>query len=225
MIIPALNEAESISSLVKEVGTLPFVAAVFVVDNGSSDDTAGLAEAAGARVIREGRRGYGYACAAGTSAAIEQGAEILVYMDGDGSSLPAEMPLLLQPLVEGNADLVLGSRTLGRIERGAMPSHQRFGNWLSSCLMRRLYRLPVTDLGPYRAISASLMRRLDMQEMTFGWPTEMMAKSAKCQARIVEVPVTWSTRRGGRSKVGGTLRGSILAAYHIVRVTLRHTFY
>jgi len=222
VIIPALNEAGNITSVVVEVGTLALADNVFVVDNGSSDDTARLAESAGAHVVREERRGYGYACAAGTSAALNQGANILIYMDGDGSSLPAEMRRLLQPLVEGEAELVLGSRTLGQIDSGAMPSHQRIGNWLCSFLIRRLYGVPVTDLGPFRAIHASLFRRLEMREMTYGWPTEMIVKSARRRAKIVEVPVTWSTRRGGRSKVGGTWRGSMLATYHILRVTLRN---
>jgi glycosyltransferase involved in cell wall biosynthesis len=222
VIIPALNEADNIGALVSQVYALAIAEWVVVADNGSSDNTAALAEAAGAHVVREARRGYGYACAAGTSAALEKGADILIYMDADGSSLPNEMTQLLQPLVDGKADLVLGSRILGAIASGAMPAHQRFGNWLSSCLMRRLYGLPVTDLGPYRAILASLFRRLDMQEMTYGWPTEMMVKSARQNACVVEVPVSWTIRRGGRSKVGGTLRGSILAAYHILRVTLRH---
>ncbi len=195
---------------------------VIVVDNGSTDSTAANATSAGALLVDEPRQGYGYACAAGAAAARAEGAEILVFMDGDYSSLPGEVHRLLAPITSGSADLVLGSRTLGQIAAGAMPPHQQFGNWLSAGLMRRLYAVEVTDLGPFRAIRAGLLATLGMQEMTFGWPTEMMVKAAKQNARIQEVPVSWHLRRSGRSKVGGTLRGSVLAGYHILRVTLRY---
>ncbi len=223
VIIPALNEAGNISNLVKEIQTQP-ISLVIVVDNGSTDETARLAEEAGAYVVSEPRRGYGYACAAGTVRALEMEAEWLVYIDGDYSSLPAEMPRLLAPLLEGKADLVLGSRTLGHIAAGAMPPHQRFGNWLSSRLMSLLYGIHITDLGPYRAIRADLLQSLEMREMTFGWPTEMMVKAAKQKMRLLEVPVSWHSRRSGKSKVSGTIRGSVLAAYYILGVTLRYAF-
>ncbi len=221
VIIPALNEAGNIAGLVREALSQP-VQWVIVADNGSTDDTAVLAQQSGALVVHEPRRGYGYACAAGTAVAQQQGADILVYLDGDYSSLPTEIPRLLAPLQQNQADLVLGSRTLGHIVTGAMPPHQRFGNWLSSRLMSWLYNVSVTDLGPYRAIHADLIESLDMREMTFGWPTEMMIKAARQQARIVEVPVSWHRRRYGRSKVSGTVRGSLLAAYYILGVTLRY---
>ena len=194
---------------------------VIVVDNGSSDGTGPLAAEAGALVVSEPRQGYGYACAAGVAAA---SGEILVFLDGDFSSLPQEMPRLLAPILQGQAGLVLGSRVLGEILPGAMPPHQRFGNWLTSGLMRRLYRVAVTDLGPYRAIRRELLLALDMQEMTFGWPTEMMVKCARRGVPIVEVPVSFAPRRAGKSKVSGTLRGSALAAYYILGVTLRYAF-
>lgn len=222
VIIPALNEAGAIGPLVRET-LAQGVAWVVVVDNGSTDNTAELARQAGALVVNEPRRGYGYACAAGTAAALQMGADILVYMDGDYSSLPAELPRLLEPLAQGATDLVLGSRVLGHIAMGAMPPHQRFGNWLAARLMRALYGTPVTDLGPYRAIHADVMRRLRMREMTFGWPAEMMVKVARAGGRIVEVPVSWHNRRAGRSKVSGTLRGSLLAAYYILGVMVRYS--
>ena len=221
VVIPALNEAGNIAHLVREIWAQP-VQQVVVADNGSTDDTADLAQAAGATVVREPRRGYGYACAAGTVAALGQGAEIVAYMDGDFSSLPDELPDLLAPIRMGEADLVLGSRSLGHIASGAMLPHQRFGNWLCARLLSGLYGVRVTDLGPYRAIRADWLASLNMQEMTFGWPTEMMVKVAKGGGRIVEVPVSWENRRSGRSKVSGTVRGSLLAAYYIVGVTLRH---
>ncbi len=221
VIIPALNEGGNIYALVSETLRQP-VDWVLVVDNGSTDDTAVQAQKAGVQVISEPRRGYGFACAAGTQAAQQQGADILVFMDGDYSSLPAEMARLVTPIQQNEADLVLGSRTLGHIAEGAMPPHQRFGNWLSSGLMRQLYDVPVTDLGPYRAIRTDLLMTLNMREMTFGWPTEMMVKVAKGNGRILEQPVSWHQRRSGQSKVSGTLRGSILAAYYILGVTLRY---
>jgi glycosyltransferase involved in cell wall biosynthesis len=221
VIIPALNEAAHIGPLVTETLSQP-VSWVIVVNNGSVDNTAANALSAGAVVVEEPRQGYGYACAAGAALAQSKRADILIFMDGDYSSLPEEIPRLLAPINLSEADLVLGSRTRGQIAAGAMPPHQRFGNWLSASLMRRLYAVEVTDLGPYRAIRRELLESLAMQEMTFGWPTEMMVKAAKQNARIHEVPVSWHNRRSGRSKVSGTVRGSVLAGYHILRVTLQH---
>jgi glycosyltransferase involved in cell wall biosynthesis len=219
VIIPALNEAGNIGTLVTEVyATLP--TNVIVVDNGSTDATANEARAAGATVIAQMRRGYGYACAAGV--AIARDADVLIFLDGDYSFLPADLPALLRPIERAEADLVLGSRWLGHIEPGAMPPQQRFGNWLTARLMNRLYGLSITDLGPYRAVRRSLMDQLDLREMTYGWPTEMLVKAARQHARIVEVPVAYHARRAGRSKVSGTLRGTLLAGWHILRVTLRY---
>lgn len=221
VIIPALNEAGNIRQLVHEVqATAPVE--VIVVDNNSTDSTAEEARDAGAKVVIESRRGYGYACAAGVSGARD--ADVLVFMDGDYSFSPADLPLLLSPIFEGRADLVLGSRELGRIAPGAMPPHQRFGNWLVSRLMNILYGLSITDLGPYRAIRRQLLAELDMQEMTYGWPTEMIVKSARHGARIVEVPVSYQSRRFGHSKVSGTVRGTILATWFILDVTLRYAW-
>jgi glycosyltransferase involved in cell wall biosynthesis len=221
VIIPALDEAGNIRRLVTEV--LETISAeVFVVDNGSTDATAEEAQIAGAQVVYEPRRGYGYACAAGVTAA--QDANLLAFLDGDYSSPPAELPALIAPILTDEADLVLGSRWLGHIAPGAMPPQQRFGNWLAARLMNRLYGLSITDLGPYRAIRRSLLYRLDMREMTYGWPTEMMVKAAKQGARLVEVPVSFHPRRAGRSKISGTLRGTILAGWYIVGVSLRYAW-
>lgn len=223
VVIPALNEAGSISLVVEKIVAQPVgINQVIVVDNGSADQTGALAAAAGAAVVREDRRGYGYACAAGTAFALKNGAEIIAFIDGDLSSRPAELPRVCAPIMENQADLVLGSRVLGHIAAGSMPPHQKFGNWLSARLMRRLYGVPVTDLGPFRAIRADMLASLQMQEMTFGWPTEMTVKVARRGGRIIEVPVSWHARHSGRSKVSGTVRGSILAAYYILGVTLRY---
>jgi glycosyltransferase involved in cell wall biosynthesis len=221
VIIPALNEGGNMRSLITEAReTIP--AQVIVVDNGSTDMTSEEARAAGAQVVYEPRRGYGYACAAGVAAA--QGADVLAFLDGDYSFLPSELPTILAPILAGEADLVLGSRWLGHIAPGAMPFQQRFGNWLAARLMNLLYGLSLTDLGPYRAIRRPLLMALDMREMTFGWPTEMMVKAAKQGVRLVEVPVSFHSRQAGHSKISGTLRGTLLAAWYILGVTLRYAW-
>jgi glycosyltransferase involved in cell wall biosynthesis len=221
VIIPALNEAGNIFHLVQELmATQP--AEVIVVDNGSSDATALEAGRAGAMVVHELRRGYGYACAAGVAAA--KAADVLAFMDADYSFLPEELPQILAPILADEADLVLGARQPEGVEQGAMPFHQRFGNWLGARLISALYPIELSDLGPYRAISRSTFQRFRMREMTFGWPVEMIVKAARCGARIVEVPVSYRNRRAGRSKVSGTIRGTILAAWFILGTALRYAW-
>ncbi len=219
-VIPARNEEQAIG---KVIAALPreLVQRVIVVDNGSTDDTAAVARASGALVVAEPRPGYGRACAAGVAAAAE--ADVLLFLDGDYSDFPEEAPRILAPILEGEADLVIGSRLRGRREPGALPPHQLFGNWLVSALMRLLYGLPITDLGPFRAIRSELLTSLGMREMTYGWPTEMMVKAARCGARVIEVPVSYR-RRIGRSKISGTVRGTILSTYYILGVTVRYAF-
>ncbi len=221
VVIPALDEAANIGAVVSGLLLQP-VDVVIVVDNGSTDRTSDLAAESGALVVSEPTRGYGWACAAGSAEAIRQGAETIVYIDADHSSRPDEIERLVGPVVSGAADLVLGSRVKGTVEAGAMGPHQRFGNWLTAAIMRRLYGITVTDLGPYRAIRADLLGELAMVEMTFGWPTEMMVKAAKQGARIVEVPVTWQARHAGDSKVSGTVRGSVLSGWYLLSVTIKH---
>jgi len=220
LIIPALNEAECLSPLLAEVPA-NLVHQVIVVDNASTDGTAEVARSSGAQVINEPRRGYGYACAAGAAAA---GGDVLVFMDGDGSFVPGELPDLLLPLVEGRADLVLGSRKLNHPIQDTMPLPQRYGNQLFVWLLSKRFTLKLTDLGPYRAIRRDLLLELDMHEHTYGWPLEMIIKTTRRCKRIVEVPVSYRPRFGGQSKVGGTLRGSLLAGYRFSLVMLRHAF-
>jgi glycosyltransferase involved in cell wall biosynthesis len=218
LIIPALNEAECIGPLLAELPA-GLVQQVIVVDNGSTDDTAAAARRAGALVVREPRRGYGYACAAGAAAA--QG-DTLAFMDGDGSFVPGELQALLAPIRDGVADLVLGTRMRGGMLAGAMPPHQRIGNQLVARLMHLLYGIELTDLGPFRAIRRGPLEVLQMRERTYGWPVEMIVKAARRHARIVEVPVSYRPRMAGRSKVGGTVRGTLLATYRILHTTLRY---
>ena len=221
VIIPALNEEESIAAV---LGDIPAAlkAEVIVVDNGCTDRTVPIARSLGGRVVVAEQRGYGAACLAGTLAA---GGDILVYLDGDYSDYPAEMTGLIEPIGAGRADLVLGSRLArGDLPREAMPPQQRFGNWLTARLMRRLYRLPVTDLSPFRATRKDVLLALNMQEMTFGWPTEMMVKAARAGYRLEEIPVRYRPRLGGKSKISGTVRGTILAGYYILITTFRYAW-
>jgi len=223
VVIPALNEEGNIAAVVTGLHS-EAIDQVIVVNNGSTDRTAQIAEEAGATVVDEPRRGYGWACHAGSKRALTDSATVVVYIDGDQSSLPSEIARVIDPIASGEADLVLGSRVMGNIADGAMGVHQRFGNWLTATIMSRLYTLTVTDLGPYRAIRADLLNQLEMSEMTFGWPTEMMVKSARRQARILEVPVTWRNRGAGESKVSGTIKGTVLSGWFLLSVTVKHAF-
>ena len=220
-VIPALNEARSIARVVGRLRTQEAapLESIVVVDNGSTDGTGDIARRAGANVVREERRGYGYACRAGVIAARE--AEVIVLLDGDAADDPDDLPRLLEPLLNDEADLVVGSRTLGSREPGSMTLQQVLGNRLAAWLMRNIYGVRVSDMGPFRAIRRSDLLALDMQEMSYGWSVEMMVKAARAGYRYHEVPVDYH-RRIGVSKVGGTLRGSLEAGWHIISTVLRY---
>lgn len=219
LIVPALNEEASIGPVLDAVPREQ-VQRIIVVDNNSTDQTAAVAQRHGAEVIQEKRQGYGYACFAGAEAAASS--DVLIFMDADGADNPREIPRLLAPIENGQADLVIGSRTSGDHEPGALLPHARFGNWLTAMLMRRLYGLQVSDLGPFRAIKQPVFAVLQMQEMTFGWTTEMMVKAARQGYRVTEIPVTYRRRIAGKSKISGTVRGTILAGYFILTTTLKY---
>jgi glycosyltransferase involved in cell wall biosynthesis len=215
LIIPALDEADVIGPLLARVPR-ELVEDVIVVDNGSTDGTGMIAARAGARVVMEPRRGYGAACWAGVGA-MRTDAEAAVFLDGDGSQRPEELPRILGPLRDRRADLVLGARTFA----GAHPAHAAWGTRLVARFVSWRYGAHVTDIGPFRAIRIELLRRLAMRDRAFGWPVEMVVKAAAVGARIVEVPVSHEARLGGRSKVSGTLIGSLRAGSGFIRAALR----
>jgi glycosyltransferase involved in cell wall biosynthesis len=218
VIIPALNEEEAIGQVLAEIpaGT---VADVIVVDNGSTDRTAEVARAAGARVVTESRRGYGSACLRGMAELRDP--EIVVFLDGDHSDYPEELPSLVAPIAGDRADLVIGSRTLGRREKGSLTPQQVWGNRLACFLLRLIYRHRFTDLGPFRAIRYRSLMALGMTDPDFGWTIEMQIKALKRGLRVIEVPVRYRARVGV-SKISGTLRGTVLAGYKIITTLFRY---
>ncbi len=219
-VIPALNEEAVIGQVVRNLPR-DLLYQVIVVDNGSTDDTGTVAWEAGAVVVTEPERGYGAACAAGVALARRLGATVIVLLDGDASDVPSDLHAILTPVLAGDADFVMGSRARGNVEPGALTPQQRFGNWLAARILRR-YGLAITDLGPFRAIRADALTALDMHERTYGWSTEMLVKAARAGLRVREVPVSYRKRAGGKSKVGGTIRGSIKAAVVILQTAYRY---
>lgn len=218
VVIPAYNEQDAIAAVVRGLPS-GLVDEVIVVDNGSTDATGARAEEAGARVVREARRGYGAACHAGLMAAGD--ADVVVFLDGDNSDDPAELPRLLTPIRDGQAELVIGSRLSGSVDPAAMPLHARLGNRLVARLLRGAYKVRISDIGSFRAVRKDVLVSLGMEQMTFGWPVEMLVKAAGRGARIVEVPVRYR-KRIGVSKVSGTLRGTVLTAYYMLWIPLRY---
>jgi glycosyltransferase involved in cell wall biosynthesis len=217
LVIPVLNEADTIADVVRAVPR-EFVAEIIVVDGGSTDETVPRARAAGARVILKPRSGYGAACWAGVQAAERP---IIAFIDGDGSDDPAEIPRLVAPILAGEQDFVIGSRTRGVREKGSMRTHQLIAGRVAGLLMRMLYRVRYTDMCPLRAIRREALERLGMRERDYGWNLEMQMRAARAGLRILELPVRHRNRAGGASKVAGSLRGSVKASWHIASALVR----
>jgi glycosyltransferase involved in cell wall biosynthesis len=220
VIIPTHNEAQAIGHVLAD---LPpnLVTEVIVVDSNSTDGTPDLARRMGARVIQEPRRGYGRACLTGF--ANTEDPDMVVFLDGDYSDRPSELPIILAPLLEGRADITLGSRFSDKSKPGALPWHQSFGNRVAAGLIRRLYGVQVSDLGPFRAGRADVLRSLGLEEATYGWAVEMILKGAIAGFRIVEVSVSYYPRIG-TSKISGTVKGTVGAAWCILSRIVHYYF-
>ena len=220
VVIPTHNEAQSIGRVLADLPA-DLVTEVLVVDSNSTDGTPEIASKIGAHVLHEPRRGYGRACLTGLASA--SAPDVIVFLDGDYSDRPAELPLLLAPIIEGRADIAIGSRLGKQSTPGAMPWHAAFGNHLAAFLIRLLYGLEISDLGPFRAGRADVLRRLELEETTYGWAVEIILKGTLAGFRIVEVPVSYYPRIG-KSKISGTLRGTVGAAWFILSMIVRYYF-
>jgi glycosyltransferase involved in cell wall biosynthesis len=220
LIIPALDEEHAIGALLEAVDRT-VVRDVIVGDNGSRDATGEVARSRGAQVVRIEERGYGAACA-GALAAMAGDVDVVLFMDADGSDDPAEIPFVLEPVLTGRADLAVGSRALGVVERGALTPQQRFGNWLATRLVALLYGHRYTDLGPFRAIRRDLLDRIGMRDRRYGWTVEMQVRALQLGARVTEVPVRYR-KRVGKSKISGTVSGVIKAGWWIIYTILKYS--
>jgi glycosyltransferase involved in cell wall biosynthesis len=220
VIIPTHNEAQAIERVLADLPR-DLATEVIVVDSNSNDGTPEIAARMGARVVREPRRGYGRACLTGLATA--NCPEVVVFLDGDYSDRPSELPILLAPIMEGRADITLGSRLQKQPSVGALPWHQVFGNRLAASLIRCLYGLKITDLGPFRAARADVLRELALEETTYGWAVEMILKGVLGGFRVVEVPVSYYPRIG-KSKISGTLKGTVGAGWFILSLIVRCYF-
>lgn len=220
VVIPAFNEEKSIGKVIMDIPK-DWVSDVIVVNNASSDRTVQVAADAGAIVLTENRKGYGWACLLGIEKAKELNAEIIVFMDGDYSDYPQELPLLVNPILNDQLDMVIGSRALGKKERGSLTPQQIFGNWLATRLIRLFYGAKFSDLGPFRAMKMSSLLALNMQDKTYGWTIEMQIKAVKQKMKYCEVPVNYKVRIGV-SKVSGTVKGTILAGIKIISAVFKY---
>jgi glycosyltransferase involved in cell wall biosynthesis len=222
VIIPALNEERAIGKVLAHIPK-NIAAEIVVVDNNSCDATAEVVLNFGATVVHEPRKGYGFACLKGIEYVLSRPKkpDIVVFLDADYSDRPEEMTSLIQPIIQQGYDMVIGSRLLGRREKGAMPWHQVLGNRLAIMLINALYGVHYTDLGPFRAIKFDSLLKLDMEEQRYGWTAEMQAKAARRRFRCFEVPVTYRARIG-TSKISGTVKGTLCAGYSILATLLKN---
>lgn len=216
VVIPAYNEERSIGHVINDIPKT-WVSEIVVVNNGSQDNTAKVATQHGATVLDQPLPGYGNACLMGIDYLKNSASppDILVFMDGDYSDYPEQLPEVIQPILDGKADFVIGSRALGKRENRSMTFPQIFGNWLATSMMRWFYDIRYTDLGPFRAIRFSDLIKIDMQDKTYGWTVEMQLKAAKHKLKTTEVPVNYK-KRIGVSKVSGTVKGTVMAGYKII---------
>jgi glycosyltransferase involved in cell wall biosynthesis len=213
LIIPALNEEKSIASVLNSVPK-HLVGEIIVVDNGSTDETAKVAQLCGAKIISQPERGYGAACLRGISE-VASDCEIIAFVDADFSDFPEDLGQILQPILDKKADFVIGTRTVVRESLEALTLQQRYGNWLATMLIKLFFRQNYTDLGPFRAITREALEKLKMTDRNYGWTVEMQIKAAQHKLKIVEVPVRYRIRIG-RSKISGTVKGTILAGAKII---------
>ena len=220
VVIPTRNEAQAIGRVLADIPA-GMVNEVIVVDNHSTDGTIEIAARMGARIISEDRRGYGQACLTGIANA--DSPDVVVFLDGDYSDRSSELSLLLAPISEGRADITIGSRLAGQRAAGALPWHALFGNWLAAGLITHLYAVKISDLGPFRAVRADVLRALHLEETTYGWAVEIILKGAIQGFRICEVPVSYHPRIG-KSKISGTLRGTIGATWFILSRIAQYYF-
>lgn len=222
VIIPAYNEENAVGRVVEALPS-EWVREIVVINNNSNDQTASVARKAGATVLDEPLQGYGNACLCGLQyvAQMQEKPDIVAFIDADYSDYPEELPTLLKPIIEADADLVIGSRALGDRAKGAMMPQQLFGNWLATTLIRWLYKVNFTDLGPFRAVRYTALEKIDMQDKTYGWTVEMQVKAAKLKMTCVEVPVSYRVRVG-KSKISGTLKGTVLAGYKIITTIFKY---
>jgi glycosyltransferase involved in cell wall biosynthesis len=223
VIIPAYNEQDSISRVINDIPS--FVSEIIVVNNASTDKTAETALNAGATVLSENRKGYGYACLKGIEYISNQEikTDIVVFLDGDYSDFPDEMDQIIDPIISKKADFVVGARVRKKRENGSMTPQQVFGNDLATFLMRIMFKSRFTDLGPFRAIRKSTLDVLKMEDKTYGWTVEMQLKILKLGIKYVEIPVSYRNRIGV-SKVSGTLKGTIMAGYKILMWIFKYGF-
>ncbi len=221
VIIPAFNEARSIGQVIGDIPT-GLVEEVVVVNNASTDETEDNARAAGATVVREERKGYGWACLAGIAYAAQKEPDVIVFLDGDYSDYPEELHQLVAPIQRDEADLVIGSRMRGNREAGAMLPQAVFGNWLACTLMRWLWGARFTDLGPFRAIRFADLQAIGMEDKTYGWTIEMQIKAVRMGLRCTEIPISYR-KRVGVSKITGTISGTLKASYKILWTIARYT--
>lgn len=223
VIIPAFNEEDSIGKVIAEIPSV--VNEIIVVNNNSTDATAKVAAKAGATVLEELDKGYGYACLRGLRyvAAFETAPDIIVFLDGDYSDYPEKLTDIIAPIIEQDIDMVIGTRVKHLQEKGAMTFPQKFGNWLATFLMSILFNAKFTDLGPFRAIKYSKLVSLQMQDKTYGWTVEMQLKALRHKLSYVEVPVPYK-KRIGVSKISGTLSGAVLAGVKILGWIFKYSF-